>query len=224
MNSILRTIIRDVVRETLTESAVSLGQARSEGLALYVSARRPKKYVLYDTQRFIASLRSGDDIGARDAVVAFIQVATPLRGKSYLAKEVKYSAAKKGYGPLLYDIVMSEEGSLVADRHSVSRDAQKIWSYYKDRRPDVRKLPLDDVEDPKTTPVVDDAELHVVGSGDIETDAVNYAYFGGDIDATPLTKSHESAIVESEVHSSDYERALEDATAAFFLLMISRTS
>jgi hypothetical protein len=228
------TTNESLLREFIRESAVSISTAKDQHLALAILGSDVMKtgermYVLYDAG-LMDDLRQGTVL--RDAprflhhVVGMIRVRDfpDQTAPSWGATEVINSAARLGYGPLLYDIVMSREGRIMSDRGFVSSSALRVWKYYRDRRPDVKKLPLDDVEDPKTTPVVDDAELHVVGSGDIETDAVNYAYFGGDIDATPLTKSHESAIVESEVHSSDYERALEDATAAFFLLMISRTS
>lgn len=55
---------------------------------------------------------------------------------------VERSAANKGYGPLIYDIAMSEEGGLISDRQSVSEEARHIWSYYLNYRDDVTKEPL----------------------------------------------------------------------------------
>lgn len=55
--------------------------------------------------------------------------------------EVSYSGAKKGWGPLIYDITMSlvNPGYLIADRNANSTDADKIWTYYLKNRPDVHK-------------------------------------------------------------------------------------
>jgi hypothetical protein len=60
------------------------------------------------------------------------------------AWEVRYSAARDGYGPLTYDVAMwaaGEEG-MMADRHAVSLDAQRVWKYYHTRRTDVDSSPL----------------------------------------------------------------------------------
>lgn len=56
------------------------------------------------------------------------------------AFEVAIADAKKGYGPLLYDVAMeyaSEKGGgLMADRHTVSDAALNVWRRYM-QRPDV---------------------------------------------------------------------------------------
>jgi hypothetical protein len=61
--------------------------------------------------------------------------------------EVQWSDAKKGWGPLLYDIAMevaSLEGKqIMSDRDSVSDSAQGVWDYYNTKRPDVKKTQLD---------------------------------------------------------------------------------
>lgn len=55
--------------------------------------------------------------------------------------QVDKSAAKKGWGPLTYDITMSviHPAYLIADRNSNSPDADRVWSYYLKNRPDVHK-------------------------------------------------------------------------------------
>ena len=63
------------------------------------------------------------------------------------AYEVKNSYSRGGYGPLLYDIAieLSGEHGLTSDRNSVSADAQRVWEYYIESRPDVvtRDIPED---------------------------------------------------------------------------------
>lgn len=63
------------------------------------------------------------------------------RGKQYAdAYEVTMADAKKGYGPLLYDVAMEYAtmlgGGLMSDRSQVSKSAYGVWKRYM-ARPDV---------------------------------------------------------------------------------------
>lgn len=73
------------------------------------------------------------------------QVIADKVGSSIYA--VQSSAATKGYGPKLYDVVMEAAtaagGMLTSDRKSVSADAKKVWDFYFNNRADVKKTPLD---------------------------------------------------------------------------------
>jgi len=142
------------------------------GLALFINKTLENKvYMLYDAQGFKENLLSKKHSSPKndwyselessfyDSILAFIQVEDP-ETPSWNAKEVKYSAAEKGYGPLLYDIVMADTGKLVPDRNTVSADAEKIWNKYMNRS-DVEHQPLDDIEKPQTRSETDDSELHV---------------------------------------------------------------
>lgn len=64
------------------------------------------------------------------------------------AYEVQWSEAKKGWGPLLYDIAMEvaalDGKKLTSDRDEVSPDARRVWDYYDKKRSDVQKMQLDD--------------------------------------------------------------------------------
>jgi hypothetical protein len=61
--------------------------------------------------------------------------------------QVDKSAAKKGWGPLTYDITMSviHPAYLIADRGSNSSDADKVWTYYLNNRPDVHKEFMEEI-------------------------------------------------------------------------------
>lgn len=52
--------------------------------------------------------------------------------------------ANQGWGPFLYDIAMEYAGAkgLLPDRLEVSHEAQSVWEYYFNRRPDVQKTPI----------------------------------------------------------------------------------
>ena len=62
--------------------------------------------------------------------------------------EVVYSAAKAGYGPMLYDLAMEFVGGrlgdlgITPDRSMVSDEARGVWGYYLSSRPDVKKEEL----------------------------------------------------------------------------------
>jgi len=61
--------------------------------------------------------------------------------------QVGGSAANKGWGPLTYDITMSviHPAYLIADRSSNSSDADKVWTYYLNNRPDVHKELIEEI-------------------------------------------------------------------------------
>ena len=58
---------------------------------------------------------------------------------------VMASAAKSGWGPMMYDLLMEFAGSggIMADRQQVTDSAAEVWFYYlRNRRNDVRAHPL----------------------------------------------------------------------------------
>lgn len=74
------------------------------------------------------------------------------------AWRVRGAAAQDGWGPTMYDIVMGATSRpLMADRGSVSRDAKGVWDFYKDKRDDIEKNPLDDYRKQYTPDPDDDA-------------------------------------------------------------------
>lgn len=188
-------LLREFIRRLLTEEAISVKQAASEGLAL---ARLYNSYdelvlVLYDPQL----VREDLDIGTITAncIIGYIAVVletfaddTPCWG----ANEVSKSAAQKGYGPLMYDIAMSIINEpLVPDRRLVKPQARAVWKHYKEKRSDVEALPLDNVNDPKTPEKCDDCVNH---SGD-EENPLNYAYEKKEkTNVSALTTNHTKAL------------------------------
>jgi len=69
---------------------------------------------------------------------------------------ISLSSAKKGWGPLLYDVLMevaTEMGKgLTPDRRSLSDSAKRVWSYYFSNRGDISKNVLDYKKSPFITP------------------------------------------------------------------------
>lgn len=62
--------------------------------------------------------------------------------------EITSAEATKGWGPLLYDVMMeyltsSRKAILTSDRAMVSADAKNVWDFYLNKRSDVEKVRLD---------------------------------------------------------------------------------
>ena len=78
----------------------------------------------------------------------------PNYGNCGGAMMVGRSYAASGWGPLLYDVAIEwatqNAGGLIADRGSVSYEAQRVWSYYERNRDDVKAHQLDDLENTLT--------------------------------------------------------------------------
>ena len=156
-------------------------------------------------------------------------------GRYYDAAIVKTAAAKKGFGPFLYDLVMANEGGLVADRSAVSDRAKNVWNYYFHKRPDVEHKLLDDMEHPKTPPEIDDGIVYVStdfvdGEGWKENtketleNPLNYAYFLKNApDVKALEKEHNTLEefmkkISNQLHVGEinYGKIIRIAAARFF--------
>ena len=82
------------------------------------------------------------------------------------AWQIKRAAAKSGYGPTMYDIIMSvAPRGLVPDRGAVSKSARGVWQFYGNRRDDVSKKYLDDVFSPVTPDKSDDCQTYSSRTG-----------------------------------------------------------
>lgn len=154
-------------------------------------------------------LEKGDYLKSKkkEYVVATISVnaGRAMSGLQYGVPNVVASAANKGYGPLMYDIVMAHEGGLTCDKLSISDDAAYIWQYYFSNRKDVEKKLLDDINEPRTPEKFDDSTVFKQSSKyDYSKDPLNYAYF-------PKTKLNTSTLINNhEVFISWIKKNLPD--------------
>ena len=157
----MKSILREYVRELLTEAAKDVEDLESKDL--YIAIARDKFIKIFYSdelgieKRGTAALarKRGDVFGH---IIMFKDETAACEG----SWEVMYASAQPpGWGPLLYDVAMevaTMEGSgLMSDRSSVSRDARRVWDYYNDNRPDVTKRQLDKLPDsgipgPQLTP------------------------------------------------------------------------
>lgn len=158
------TNLRRYVR-FLVEAAVGGEQAANSGLALF---RRTSgqfvQYILYNPTALkevmddpsFYSMRFKKPLG--EIVLGYVQ-ARPRSGECNNATQIVVSVATKGYGPLMYDIVMSDsEGGIMSDRNSTSDAAKNIWKHYA-QSGQVEMTPFDDKDDPKTPEPDDDCYL-----------------------------------------------------------------
>ncbi len=187
--------LRRVVRHIL-EAAVGGSQAAGQNLALYRGKDRDEVvYILYDPTALTTELLKWTEGSgnAANVIWGLIQM-KPHPGECWGAAEVKYSAARKGYGPLMYELAMSDfKSGIMSDRNSTSIAARNVWQKYM-QRADVQKKPLDDKNKPKTVPKVDDCRM--IPDFDGEEAYLNHAYIGsGDASSKPtLMKNHADCI------------------------------
>ena len=146
-------LLREYIRELLTERAMGVEDVLKARYYVVVSE---------DASSFEIKLYKNDPRPALGKArlpyssIGVIAAEKPAasRGLGCLgAYEVVWSNAEEasGYGPLLYDLAMelatSKGSGIMADRHSVSDDAFRVWKYYANRRPDVEVIQLDDLDD-----------------------------------------------------------------------------
>lgn len=219
-------MIREFIRALLSEEAVSLSQASASGLCLLkhtlsgVFEHGEMILILYDPTIVTKDLDHAQTI-TTESIVGYMMVHVGDQDENtpcWNAKEVKEVAANKGYGPLMYDIAMSEiDGPLMADRHVVKPQARRIWNNFKNNRSDVKVLPLDDFANPKTPEVCDDCIVH-----NEKGDAVNAAYERKSrLNVVPILSNHQmfmkKMIDEWEIDEAKFERLLDIAGNKYFI-------
>jgi len=216
--------------KVIKEGAFTVSDAKKQGLAL---AQFESSYVLYDMDGIRKSIRRQeaskpdmdyppsiltiDDLS--DYIVGYMSVEPATEGYTHNAAIVQKVVANKGWGPLLYDIVMSDQGGLIPDRKQVSKFARPVWQYYHDQRDDVDMLKLDDENDPRTPPTIDDVEELW---GDYDSDnPLDYAYFlKKKVPVTMLKANHKVFLKQqatsANVHKDDVEAILWEAGESKF--------
>jgi hypothetical protein len=165
----------------VVEAAVSGEAAVKDKLALFRTQQSGRVlYVLYNPSTVVKEVQKPDFGSMRfsqpiDSLVMGFMEALPHSGDCNDALEVKRSAAVKGYGPLLYDIAMSDgDGGLMPDRVDTSEPAKKVWKFYATQRSgEVDRNPFDDEDEKKTKSTDDDCSLVKDDS-----DLLNYSYDG----------------------------------------------
>ena len=170
----LRQVIREILEAEVlvTEKAKGIASKGMGKLALTIIKGYPQTYLLYDPAKLAEQLSA--DKNTANAVYGVVMVNVTSDHPQWGAKEIEFTAARSGYGPMMYDIAMADVGGLIADRGSVSDDARGIWSFYKNKRPDVEKKQIDNYRNPTTKTKEDDGvRQRKLAPGD----PLDYAYF-----------------------------------------------
>ena len=177
-------MIRQLIREMLQESVSPTSKAADQGLAV-CTVGDPKtagSLMIYDPAIIDASLagdETGDGFGAQNIFDTLYENPAVRAGVTWQIGDTPCNAAKiilraasaegSGMGPAAYEAAMWYTGGLAPDRTEVHSSAANVWKRYY-ARPDVEKLPFDDVENPETPPPDDDCEMHE------ERPYLNYSY------------------------------------------------
>lgn len=136
-------------------------------------------------------------IGSQIYAVIRARVPDSGYGECNSAWEVIRSAADKGYGPTLYDLVMSiSPNGLTSDRSEVSAAAKKVWSHYANNRSGV-DLRLLDPDGNFTVTEEDDCTMK--GSGNVW-------------EVSPLPALHRQMAIDffEDDYSVEHEEWMED--------------
>lgn len=219
----MRITIRQL--RTLIEAAIKPDDDDAKGLCLAITgvSDSDTSYILYDAGilRLIKNLkmkRKLSDLEMESCagfMHGFIKTSPSPRGEALGARQVSMSAAIKGFGPMMYDIVMGIEGTLMADRGLPRPAAKNVWSYYLNKRKDVTAKRLDNIDDPKTPPKSDDAEVF----DDDDSNPLNYAFSGASAAHNHLTANHtrvKSKIKGALAEGDKFEEFLDDVGHMFF--------
>ena len=152
----LKNLLKHLLSEDVDEAAVAVAQARSEKLALNIQLGDEPSLILYKPAVILETLRLQEERGDMDVdetelarsggFVGFVSFMEQF--DTIDAHSINLAAAENGYGPMLYDIVLSviSPGYLMSDRSDVSKAAQKVWSYYFNNRRDVVKKLINGAE------------------------------------------------------------------------------
>lgn len=143
--------LRSIIRQELLREVRITPDNLPDGISLRLRVTSSGKYIV------VSADRDGTNIGKIEAGKVT---------RCYGAFEVLGSkSARRGLGPLLYDIAMEAAtelgGGLMSDRFVVSDDAQRVWRKYQNDRPDVTRMQLDSLENELTPAEVDNCPVDI---------------------------------------------------------------
>lgn len=139
-----------IILEQTTEAARNASDARKSQYALWFKHDSLDKVAtLLDYAKFMEDAAKGVkfDNFIDPYVIGYIRLYS-MDNRPEIDKNVKwmvaFSAAEKGWGPLMYDVAfgMAYPSYVSSDRGSVSEFAEKVWTYILNSRPDVERIPV----------------------------------------------------------------------------------
>jgi len=148
-------LLREYIRELLTEGAKNLDDLEAEDFYIYISK--------WDGG-FAIELGDEDSPSVTGNINVFKDDRQGPCGGAFM---VGSSDATHGWGPLIYDLAMELAtelgGGLMADRGEVSGEARAVWDYYLANRGDVTGIQMDDPMDTLTPEEADNCDQDVAG-------------------------------------------------------------
>lgn len=133
MSRELTLFIEQIIEQEIDEVAVSPQRAESSGYALFTEQRgRFTNIVLFNPAvygvEYKASRMNDESLSSYKSILGIMFLEKDKGCKTW---RVAGSAAVKGYGPLVYDVALTECGSdgLAPDKGMVSASARNVWLY-----------------------------------------------------------------------------------------------
>lgn len=218
--ALLNSLIKEVVQEELfnffQEEAISPSKAANTGVAFTkIESGNYIRGYLYKTLK-------------DPKIIAFAEMSFDSKNP-YDSYVLERTAAEKGYGPLIYDIMLSiadkKDRPVSPDRYSVSKYAKNVWDYYFSKRKDVSHLPIDDEKNPLTRDKKDDGEVHYsIKDGDLsKRKPIDFVYFiDKPINYRELINNHKEWIANSSISQSEFNQIMKHKGEQFFHQMYGR--
>ena len=233
-------LIRRSALSRLIEAAIGPEEAAESGIAIFThDTGDTTNVVAYDVAKVIDACLTGieeqgdDPLDAVEkngtsGIVGLVSMhpAAGWEGKCYGSYVINNTVARKGYGPMIYDLALALGKPVVPDRKSVSKHAQKVWLKYMDGD-DVEKFPLDDKDAPKTKDKNDDCLLNPAAPG------LDFAYFkSGSKKYSPMFDKDKKALSEynrllktrkmKSISEDDWHESLTMSAADYFTIRYSK--
>ena len=159
--------LKSLILEVLEEEAAGIGDLKYKaGIGIGPKTERSAYIAIKDQEGVIDvyySDKNGKELSRSSGLYGRVRIMkiSELKWSGEYPCEngmvIRWSQAKKGFGPLLYDVAIEIAtklaGGLTPDRKSVSDDAYKVWSYYLKKRSDVSNNQLDN-ENGELTPEI----------------------------------------------------------------------
>ena len=144
--------LRQYIRQILLTEGMKTATDLPEGFVVVIKQITPEHYTVYYGKQDDQTYRVLNSVRAEDGPWGRVTFGKPMKhyGPCDGALKVGNANANPGWGPLLYDVAIefaTQIGNgLIADRESVSEDAEAVWRHYMTRRSDVESLQLDDFD------------------------------------------------------------------------------
>jgi hypothetical protein len=134
MKKITESKLRQLIRESLLAEAVITPEAALE------------KKITFTILKLTRDVEIFAKIGKRGVGYLRVQKKSGECANAWVVKNVEREEEVKGIGPLMYDLMIDfiSPDPIISDRREVSDDAQKIWRFYLNNRPDIEFVQLKD--------------------------------------------------------------------------------